>query len=74
VPLRVSFDLGELTLSLAQLRAMQPGQVLELGHPLAGAVRIRANGALVGDGELVEVDGQLGVAVRTLFAPVNAQG
>jgi type III secretion protein Q len=76
VPLRVSFDLGELTLTLAQLRAMQPGQVLELGHPLAGAVRIRANGALVGDGELVEVDGQLGVSVRTLFAPArtNAQG
>jgi len=71
VPMRLSFDLGELTLTLAQLRALQPGQVLELGCPLAGAVRMRANGALIGDGELVDVDGQLGVAVRSLFAPAK---
>ena len=68
LPVRLSFDLGELTLTLAQLRALQPGQTLDLGHPLVGAVRIRANGALVGEGDLVEVDGQLGVSVRHLFA------
>lgn len=67
VPVRLSFDLGEVSLTLAQLRALQPGQTLDLGHPLAGAVRIRANGALVGEGDLVEIDGQIGVSVRHLF-------
>jgi type III secretion protein Q len=68
VPMRLSFDLGELSLTMAQLRALQPGQTLELGHALAGAVRIRANGALVGEGDLVEIDGQIGVSVRHLFS------
>lgn len=67
LPVRLSFDLGEVSLSLAQLQALQPGQTLSLGHPLTGAVRIRANGALVGEGDLVEIDGQLGISVRTLF-------
>jgi type III secretion protein Q len=70
VPVRLSFDLGEVTLTLGQLQALQPGQALELGHPLAGAVRIRANGALVGEGDLIEIDGQVGVSIRHLF---NAQ-
>lgn len=68
VPVRLSFDIGELQFTLAQLRSLQAGQTLDLGHPLAGAVRIRANGALVGEGDLVEIDGQLGVSVRSLFA------
>lgn len=67
LPVLLTFDLGELRLSLAGLRALQPGQVIELGRPLAGAVSIRANGALVGEGELVEIDGQLGVSVSSLF-------
>jgi len=72
VPVRLSFDLGEVSLTLAQLRALQPGQTVDLGHPLAGAVRIRANGALVGEGDLVEIDGQIGVSVRHLF-PAGAR-
>lgn len=68
IPVRLSFDLGEISLTLAELRALQPGQTIALGHPIAGAVRIRANGALVGEGELVEIDGQLGVSLRRLSA------
>lgn len=68
VPVRLSFDLGEVSMTLAQLQALQPGQTVGLGHPLAGAVRIRANGALVGEGDLVEIDGQIGVSVRHLFS------
>ncbi len=71
VPLRVSFDLGDVTLTVAEALALQPGQVLALARPLTGAVRIRANGAQVGEGDLVEVDGQLGVAIRTLFAAAD---
>lgn len=68
IPVRLSFDLGEISLTLAELRALQPGQSIRLGHPVASAVRIRANGALIGEGELVEIDGHLGVALRQLAA------
>lgn len=67
VPIRLSFDLGEITLTVAEARALQPGQAIALTRPLAGAVRIRANGAQVGEGDLVEIDGQLGVSIRALF-------
>ncbi|MFC7206480.1 type III secretion system cytoplasmic ring protein SctQ [Comamonas endophytica] len=72
IPVRLSFDLGEISLALAEVRALQPGQAIRLEHPVASAVRIRANGALIGEGELVEIDGQLGVSISRLFAPKPA--
>lgn len=62
----LSFDLGTLTLPLSELRQLAAGQSFDLGRPLAGAVQVRANGALVGVGELVEIDGRLGVALTQL--------
>lgn len=73
LPMRLSFDLGDVTLPLAELHAMQPGQTINLGHPLAGAVRIRANGALLGEGDLVEINGQIGVSVRELFSKIEPE-
>ena len=66
VPIRLSFDLGTVTLTLAEVRALLPGQTLLLPHPLSGVVNIRANGALIGEGDLVEVDGQPGISIRSL--------
>lgn len=50
LPVMLSFDLGEISLPLSALREMTAGQTFDLGRPLAGAVRVRANGALVGEG------------------------
>jgi type III secretion protein Q len=66
VPVSLSFDLGEIALPLGQLGQLAVGQSFDLGRPLAGAVRVRANGALVALGELVEIDGRLGVALTQL--------
>ncbi len=66
VPVRLTFDLGERTLTLGELKRLQVGQALELNRPLSSAVTIRANGAVIGTGELVEIDGRLGVTLATL--------
>lgn len=66
IPVRLTFDLGERSLPLGELKALQPGQTLDLGRPLGSAVNIRANGALIGQGELIEIDGRLGVSIATL--------
>lgn len=67
VPVRLTFDLGDRALPLAELRALQPGAIFDLQRPLAdGPVMIRANGALIGTGDLVEVEGRIGVRVGTL--------
>ena len=67
VPVRLTFDLGDRMLPLAELQQLQPGAVFDLQRPLAdGPVMIRANGALIGSGELVDIDGRIGVRVGTL--------
>ncbi len=66
VPVRLSFDLGERMLCLGELKALQVGQVLDLRRPLSQAVHVRVNGALIGTGELVDIDGQMGVTLLSL--------
>jgi len=72
LPVRLSFDLGCVTMTLAELEALQPGQAIALARPLGGAVTIRANGATIGHGELVDIDGRAGVSVLELFPPEGA--
>lgn len=72
VPVTLSFDIGTLTLPLSELRQLAAGQSFDLGRPLAGAVQVRANGALVGVGELVEIDGRLGVSLTQLGGPAES--
>lgn len=61
--IQLSFDLGQRGMSLAELRALAPGDVIELGRPLDRAVTVRAHGQAIASGELVEIDGRLGVAI-----------
>ncbi len=67
IPVRLTFELGERHLTLGELRQLQPGQSFDLERPLAdGPVIVRANGALLGTGELVEIDGRIGVTLRSV--------
>lgn len=63
------FEVGELSLTLGELKRIQPGHVLELGQPLNRTpVRILAHGNVLGKGHLVAVGDRLGVRVAE-FAP-----
>ncbi len=66
LPIRLTFDLGQRTMPLAELGELQVGQVVELNRPLSQAVSIRANGALIGTGELMEIGGRIAVGVTSL--------
>jgi len=67
VPVGMTFDLGRIEISLADLETVQPGYVFELNQPLESAtVRVRANGRTIGEGELVVVGDQLGVRLTDL--------
>jgi type III secretion protein Q len=50
-----------------QLVELAVGEVIPLGRPLAGPYEVRAAGQLVGEGELLDVDGELGVRIVSLF-------
>ncbi len=61
---RVTFELEERSIPLAELKALKSGYVIELDQPLnQSTVHIRANGALVGQGHLIAVGNKLGVRV-----------
>ena len=44
-------------MNLKELCVLKPGYVFELGRDLRRSVNIRANGKLIGEGELVDIDG-----------------
>lgn len=61
VNLALRFELGRLSLSLDRIRALGPGSVLELLDGAPQSIAITCAGALVGRGEVVDVDGRLGI-------------
>ena len=69
VPVTLDFDVGSLSVPLAELAAIKPGYVFELPTPVEAArVVIKANGQPIGRGELVAVGDTLGVQLLTIDA------
>jgi flagellar motor switch/type III secretory pathway protein FliN len=64
--LELTVQLGTTRLTLRQLGELAPGAIVSLGRPLAGPFEVRAAGRLIGRGELVDVDGELGVRIVSL--------
>jgi type III secretion system YscQ/HrcQ family protein len=74
VPCTVVFELGRVTLSLAELARVKAGHCFALAvRPSAAAVRIVANGRAVGRGEMVAVGDELAVVVQAIEAPRDVQ-
>lgn len=67
LPVRLGFDVGRLDIPLGQMKQLAAGAVLDLGRAATGVVTISANGNRIGRGELVDVDGSLGVRIINLF-------
>ena len=67
VHLELTVQLGTTRLSLRQIADLAIGQLIALGHPLGGPYEVRAAGRLIGQGELVDVDGELGVRIVSLI-------
>ena len=67
IPVQLSFDVGEKTLSFNEVRQLRPGYVLELGKSLPEIIQIRSQNRLIGTGELVEINGRVGVRILNLF-------
>lgn len=63
LPVTLSFVLGEVHLQIADLRTMGPGTVLALKNASPSSISVRAGGRHVGGGEIVDVDGQLGIRI-----------
>jgi len=61
--IRLHVVLGEKELTLTEANGLVRGTILELDRSKTDPVQLAINGKIVGDGELVDVDGRLGVRI-----------
>lgn len=66
VPVQVVAVLGKKTVSVKELVGLKMGQVIDLARPVNETVDLVAGGKLVAKGELVDIDGKMGVRVTKL--------
>ncbi len=67
IPIQIVAVLGKKSTTVKDVVALRMGQVVELGRLPNEAVDLVANGKLIAKGELVEVDGRLGVRILKIF-------
>lgn len=63
LPVEVSLELGRIELRVSELAALVPGRVISARLPVGGPVELRAGGRVLAVGELVDIEGELGVRV-----------
>jgi len=66
-PIEVVAELARLTLRGEEVLGLVPGAVLAVALERTRAITLRAGGEPWAEGELVDVDGQLGVRVTRLL-------
>lgn len=67
VPVRVDVVLGEMRLSMEELMALSPGEVLALEREISEEVDIYVSDRLMARGRLVVADGELGVTLSEII-------
>ncbi|AZN35896.1 FliM/FliN family flagellar motor switch protein [Iodobacter ciconiae] len=66
LPLCLEFILQQSTISVSGLGDLYRGQLLPLLPDVEKRIEVKANGVLIGRGELVRIDGQLGVELSEI--------
>lgn len=66
IPMVLVVELGRVQLTADEVVRLRPGQLIELGRSPVDPVDLVVNGKLVAKGELVEIEGALGVKLLNL--------
>jgi type III secretion system YscQ/HrcQ family protein len=67
IPINVVVELGRVQLTADEVIRLRAGQLLELGRSPSDPVDLVVNGKLLAKGELVEIEGALGVKILSLL-------
>lgn len=68
IPAEMSVELGRIALTAKEALSLRPGQTLRFGRRPGDPVELRIGPTQVARGELVVVEGELGVLLREVFA------
>lgn len=71
-PLVVRLELGSLEMSAAEWAALRPGDVLSSGRRLEEPVVLRTGGREIARGELVDIEGEIGVRITQVAGVAGA--
>ncbi|MEO1045870.1 MAG: flagellar motor switch protein FliN [Pseudomonadota bacterium] len=74
IPVRLSVEVGQVTMSLSEIMDLEEGAVVELGRPANELLDIKVNGALVAKGEIINVDGRFAIRVAEVVTQQSAGG
>ena len=66
IPVRVSAVLGRTRMSVADLAALKDGSIVELDRKVGEPIDLYVNDRLIARGELVMLDGALGVTMTEI--------
>lgn len=66
-PLELTIELGQTLLRLSEVQQLRPGVILALKEYLNDPVTIFWGSKLVGRGELLLIEGQMGVRITELY-------
>jgi type III secretion protein Q len=66
VPVELAIELGRIELRVRELAALVPGRVISARIPVGREVELRAGDRVVASGELVDIEGELGVRITTV--------
>jgi flagellar motor switch/type III secretory pathway protein FliN len=69
LPIRMHAIVGEKEMTLSEVNQLTAGAIVELDGTRSDPVRIALNGKIAGTGELVEVEGRLGVRILAWRTP-----
>ncbi len=64
--IKLTFDVGNRTVTLGELKQFKPGFSMELDRLVENPVRILANGKLFGHGQLIQVGKRIGVQITDI--------
>lgn len=67
MPVLLTFDLGEELLTFRQVQQIKPGHILNLKKPFTNLVTIRSQNQAIGQGEVVDIEGKVGIRITRLF-------
>lgn len=68
INVELSVELGRSRMAMRKLLSLVPGSVIELDRPADGGVDVLVNGRVVARGEIVVVDGEVGVRVSEIVS------
>ena len=67
IPVQIAAVLGKKSVTVKEIVSFRTGQVIEFNRLPNEAIDLVANGKLIAKGELVEIDGRLGIRILKMF-------